>query len=96
MTKEEYIKLLESEEIPIEVFFSFYKERGGTLDDLYEFAKIFATAISNEWVVHTPNGAKKITYQSCVDNFLYYYNKKFEINEYKKSTSGGSSSFIFI
>lgn len=94
MTKDTYLKIVEQENIPMEVFFEYYKERGGTLTDLDEFSELFSTAISNQWTVKTSSGMKKITYTSVLNNFYSYYNNKFGLNEYTRNTTGGGNTFF--
>ena len=96
MTKEEYIEVLKLPEIPIPIWFEYYRERGGTIDDVAEFQKTFFTAIHNEWVVTSPFGAKKITLKSALHNFYSYYNRKFGMDEYERPTPEGGHQFIFI
>lgn len=96
MTKEEYLEVCKLPEIPMNRWFEYYRERGGIVEDRDEFERIFATAIANEFIVGTESNPKKITLQSAINNFYSYYNKKFDINEYKGNTPEGGSSFIFI
>jgi len=37
MTKDEYLELLKLPEIPISIWFEYYRERGGIVDDINEF-----------------------------------------------------------
>ena len=96
MTKDEYLEVIKLPEIPVPIWFEYYRERGGIIEDKSEFEKTFLAAISNEWIVGTASGEKKITLQSAINNFYSYYNKKFDINEYKGNTPERGSSFIFI
>ena len=96
MTKDEYLELLKLPEIPISIWFEYYRERGGIVDDINEFQKMFFTAISNEWVTDSPSGVKRITLTSALHNFYSYYNKKFEMDEYKRPETEGGRQFVFI
>lgn len=79
MTEQEYLAVRELSEIPMEAWFDFYKERGGVLDDIAEFEKIFSVAIVNESVIGTVGSPtlKQITLKSALDKFFQYYNQKF-------------------
>jgi hypothetical protein len=77
MTKDEYIQLRKQREIPIPIWFEFYKERGGLLDDIGEFEKVFTTVTVNQSIIATPSGAKQVTFKSALEHFYNYYNNKF-------------------
>ena len=80
MTKEEYEKIKDIDNISIPQFFEYYKEKGGKLDDFNEFEKIFVTFTMQEAVVTGSNGKiKKITMESALNNFHNYYKEKFKL-----------------
>lgn len=79
MTEQEFIELQKQPEIPMSAWFEFYKEKGGTLDDIVKFEEVFTTLIVNESVIGTvgsPN-LKQITLKSALTKFYEYYNEKF-------------------
>jgi hypothetical protein len=79
MTEQEYIQLREQREIPMSAWFEFYREKGGTLDDIVKFEEVFTTLVVNQsviGVVGSPN-LKQITLKSALSKFYQHYNEKF-------------------
>lgn len=72
MTKKEYIELRNQPEIPLDIWFEYYQERGGTLDK-EEFIQIFSILMTQETVTAT----KVINFHTALNNFYRYYNQKF-------------------
>ena len=80
MTRDQYLKIRDSPEIPMEAYFDYYRERGGTLDDINKFTEILSTLMWNDTVVTGTNIViKKITHNSVLTNFYKYYNQKFAL-----------------
>lgn len=80
MTKDQYLLILQKPEIPMGVWFDYYRERGGIISDPIEFERIFSVMIWNEATTKGSDGnMKKITLNSALRNFYEYYNKKFNI-----------------
>ena len=78
LTKENWEHWREMPNIPIDVWFSFYKEKGGILDDVVEFTKIFITFINNKATVQGSDGVmKEITPQGAFKKMKEYYDAKF-------------------
>jgi len=96
MTKEQYLDIISRSQIPMNIWFEYYRERGGLVDDFAQFERLFSTALVNEFTVESSSIPKKISLTSALHNFYSYYNKKFGMDEYKRPTPEGGSSFIFI
>lgn len=75
MTKEQYLIIRTMPEIPMDIWFEFYKERGGILQRV-DFDNIFSTIIWNNSI--TIN-MKQVTLSSAINNFYSYYNEKFGV-----------------
>lgn len=73
LTKEQWDLIKIQTEIPIEIFFEFYKEKGGYIEDLNTFIGILHYSITNGIVT---NG-KIVSYQSMIRNLYNYYDQKF-------------------
>jgi hypothetical protein len=79
MTKEQYLIIKQKPEIPMEIWFEYYRERGGELYDFGSFTRLFSTCIMNKAMVNTSTGTKQITLKSALTKFYEYYDKKFDI-----------------
>ncbi len=79
MTEQEYLQLREQPEIPMSAWFEFYREKGGILNDIGEFEKVFTTAIVNESVIGTVGSPtlKQVTLKTALNRFYEHYNQKF-------------------
>ena len=78
MTLDQYKTIRDLPEIPMEAFFDYYKERGGTLTDFSKFNEILTTFMWNDSIVTGSGGIpKKVTHHSVLNNFYNYYNQKF-------------------
>lgn len=79
MTEQEYIELQKQPEIPMSAWFEFYKEKGGTLDNIVKFEEAFTTLLVNQSVIATVGSPtmKQVTLKSALDRFYEHYNKKF-------------------
>lgn len=92
LTKEEWEHWREMPNIPIDVWFSFYKEKGGYLEDVQQFTQIFLTLVNNQSTVMGSNGImKEITPQGAFGKMKEYYDKKFGIYVQPETLSGTSS-----
>lgn len=78
MTKERYLEIRDREEIPKEVWYEYYKERGGVLGE-DEFWQNFVKAIFSRLVVVNRNGPKQIDLKTALESFYGYYNRKFDV-----------------
>lgn len=76
MTKDEWLETRKKPEIPMDVWFSFYKEKGGKADRNF-FEEMFARAIFQEPIF--VKLGKKVTFASCLRNLFNYYNTKFGV-----------------
>lgn len=80
MTREQYLLIRDSPEVPMAAWFEFYKEKGGVIDDPAEFEKIFSIALANESHIPGTDGTmKQITLKSALDKFYTHYNEKFGV-----------------
>jgi len=55
MTREEWIKVRDEPHIPLGVWFSYYKETGGDIDDPIEFEKEFKRKLE-DYPIYTMGG----------------------------------------
>ena len=78
MTKEEYLLVREKVEIPKEVWFEYYKERGGKLGE-EEFWKMFVKSIFHQPITLSGGRARQTTFHSALQSFYSYYNSKFDV-----------------
>ncbi len=80
MTKEQFIEVMKMPEIPMSLWFEYYRERGGYIADPVEFERVFTVMLRNEGSVKGADGTlKQITLKSSYDNFYAYYKQKFEL-----------------
>lgn len=79
LTKQAYLKLRDKDEIPFDIWFEFYQERGGVLDRA-SFEEIFTVLMTEEAVVSTSSGDKIITFPGALKRFFQYYNNKFKLS----------------
>lgn len=79
MTREEWTYYRKQYEIPIEVWFNFYRDRGGTIDDLQVFTVQFHNIIPRGLTIKTNNWTKEVTYASAIRALFNYYDNKFDL-----------------
>lgn len=78
MTESEWEVLKTQREIPMSVWYEYYRERGGLIDDFEAFEQIFTEMLFNQPILFTSNGgSKKITLASATHCIHDYYGKKF-------------------
>jgi hypothetical protein len=82
MTKEEYWKLLEEQDL-VQIYYNYWLEHKKpdyaniTLEDFRELFNIFLQAANGKGV-HTPEGVKGIESNHIKDKVIGYYAQKFE------------------
>lgn len=76
MKKEEWESIRDQIKFPTGVWFSFYKERGGTIDDIKEFERVFLK-VMGKIVVCTDGAIREITEESALHKIKSYYDAKF-------------------
>jgi hypothetical protein len=76
MTKEQWLTVRNQPEIPMDVWFSFYKEKGGIADRAL-FDQMFVRGIW-EQPIFVKLG-KKITFEGCIRKIHDHYNAKFGV-----------------
>lgn len=80
MTKEQFLLILKQPEIPMEVWFEYYRERGGMIDDFEKFSYIFSIILWNKQEIQGSDGnMKQVTLASAFYQFHDYYAKKFNL-----------------
>lgn len=93
LTKEEWEHWREMPNIPIDVWFSFYKEKGGHLESVDEFTQVFLTLVNNSMVVTNSDGVKKqITAATAWEKMKVYYDNKFGISDVHIEEVSGDGS----
>lgn len=78
MTKQEWLKIRTLKEIPKQIWFSFYREKGGIIDNLEDFWKAFVEILSTQMMIF-PQTQKRLTFKSALNQLYSYYNSKFEL-----------------
>lgn len=81
MTKQQYELIRNQPEIPLEIWYEFFLERGGSQIGLPQFHKLFAIVIQpGGTMVNGGDGQPRwIDFNSALNNLYGYYNQKFEI-----------------
>ena len=80
MTKDEYLLIRDRGEVHLTLFFDFYRERGGKLDNIKDFEKVLVSMISNHSITQSIDGQpKQVSFNSVLNNFYNYYNEKFGV-----------------
>lgn len=79
MTKEEWQQVREQPQISRDVWFSFYKEKGGVLDNIDDFWRTFRTVVDNKMIFINDTGQRQVTLDSAMKNMFTYYDTKFGI-----------------
>ena len=80
MTKETFLKIKDQTDIPMDVWFEYYRDRGGIIQDFDYFNQVFSTLLVNRATVAGSDGRmKEITLQSAYNQFYDYYSKKFNL-----------------
>ena len=76
MTKEEWINLKTKEEIPLEIFYTYYTEMGGSLN-FQDFQTFFVSLLTSPIAFSYNN--KIINYETSIKRLYNYYDKKFDL-----------------
>lgn len=79
MTKDEWEKERKKDIHSIEVYFKYYREKGGKLDDISQFSSIFHQM--NGQIISCESGIKQLSQESALKRLRDYYDQKFEMNE---------------
>lgn len=81
MTKDQYINIRNQSEIPLSIWFEYYRERGGIITDITEFDKLFTKSIIETPIYITNGKPRQVTLTTALNNFYKYYNTKFELDK---------------
>ena len=81
MTKEQFEQLSKKEEIPIDIWYQYFIDKGGQNIGLEKFKNIFLQMIQQGQVIvtGTKGTPKFISLKSALDNFYTFYKEKFAI-----------------
>lgn len=81
MTEKEYLLIREKPEIPMDIWYEYFLERGGTAIGLEAFRKAFYRVLEmgTAGVLSSTGVPKFVTFNSCLRSFYSYYNKKFTV-----------------
>jgi len=80
MTKDQWLILRNQQELPMSVWFEYYRENGGLIQDFNDFVEQFSLLLlrprllSNGRVIH-------INLATAWNRISKYYNKKFDGND---------------
>ncbi len=82
MSKEEWIEISRDKgpfftELPIQMFYAYYLEAGGTTVDIKTFTATFFECCMGELHIRSTN--RSMNYESSMYRMYQYYNKKFDI-----------------
>lgn len=69
MTKEEYLNVRDLPEIPMGIWFEYYKEKGGNLPTKAEFEHAFTIMLWND----------PFAFRNALNSFYTHYNTKFNL-----------------
>lgn len=76
ITKEQWESIRNMEEIPLYVWYEYYRENGGTIEDLGVFENTFHKIMAQQPLVITRKGPVRLSFDSAVNRIYdYYYNK---------------------
>ena len=77
MTKQRWETIKGLQEVPMDVWFEYYKESGGVLQE-GEFIRLFQEMVASNPVVRNSAGnLSQINLGSSLEKLYNYYNKKF-------------------
>lgn len=81
MTKDEYLELINKPEIPMDVWYNFFLEKGGDELGLEEFTARFKAVTQNvpRMVIGTDKAFKWVSMDSALRKFHEHYREKFEL-----------------
>lgn len=77
MTKEEYIIIREKPDIPMNIWYEFFLERGGFSIGLDKFIEIFSNILLGSIIRKTNGEQTFVNFNSALSQFYKYYNNKF-------------------
>jgi len=77
MTKDQWLIMRDREEIPLVIFFEYYKEKGGVVTDFQSFSEIFMVIQGKTFTQN--NVQKGINFNTCIFNLNNFYNQKFDL-----------------
>ena len=73
MTKEEWIKVRQEPYIPLGVWFSYYRETGGIIDDPVEFESRFEEILQEHPILYNNGTLVHITFETARGRLYNYY-----------------------
>lgn len=78
ITKEQWQQVRDMEEIPVFVWFEYYKEMGGILNDINEFQTIlWRTLVKQPLMISKQGRPIKINFDTAVERLFDHYSNKF-------------------
>lgn len=79
MTKQRWEHVRTLKEVPMDVWFEYYKEMGGMLPDQETFEEVFVRLIASGKVIINSKGTPvEMTFPGALDRLYKYYNGKFD------------------
>lgn len=80
MTKEIWLSVRGKRELPVEVWFEFYKEKGGTLNSIDVFYSMLGAMFASEPVIRCKDGVERqVTAISALNKIHIHYDQMFQI-----------------
>lgn len=80
ITEQRYQQLEKMQEIPMDAWYEYFLERGGTPVGLEQFTPLFSQIIQG-FTIQTGTNVRYVTFETALSNFYTYYRKKFKLDE---------------
>lgn len=77
MTKEQWHHVRNMPEIPLYVWFEYYREKGGVIENLAEFESQFYHILLQQPLMIIGGKQVLVTFQTAVERLFDYYKNKF-------------------
>lgn len=79
MTRQRWQNIRNLKEIPLDVWFEYYKENGGFISDIEEFKNVFYIMLSKEITIKNSKGEYvSVNLRTSLNRLYEYYNNKFK------------------
>lgn len=88
MTKQRWEQVRQLDELPIDVYWEYYQEKGGIVKDYTIFKRLLEQAMFQRVRVLTKKGIRSITHHSALQSVYKYFNNKF--NEVTTQSGGAN------
>jgi hypothetical protein len=86
MTKQEWLKVRQQDELTIGVLFTFYKEMGGVLADIITFQNYLWDCCLRPHII-VQDKFLRVTHETIIHKVFRYYDQKFKLCTNYETTS---------